>query len=64
MALTRAERAAQIADLFKIRAQIRRREVASYAAQGYDINNPELQARLAAARNEEERAAIIARYRR
>lgn len=64
MALTRAEKALQLAGLAKMRAQIRRRDVASYVAQGYDINNPELQARLAMAKTEEEAAAIIARYRR
>lgn len=64
MALTRAERAAQIAGLFKLRAEIRRRDVASYVAQGVPISDPELQARLAAARTEEEVAAIIAQCRR
>ena len=64
MALTRAERAHQRAGLFKMRAQIRRRDVASYVAQGVPINDPELQARLRMARTEEEAAAIIARYRR
>jgi len=64
MALTRAQRALQLAGLARMRAQIRRRDVASYVAQGVSINDPELQARLAAARSEEEAAAIIARYRR
>ena len=62
MALTRAEKAHQRAGLLKMRAQIRYRDVDSYIAQGYDKQNPELQARLRAARTEEERAAIIARY--
>jgi len=49
----------QDANMAKMRAQIRRRDVASYVAQGYSINHPELQARLAAARSEEEVARIL-----
>lgn len=51
--------AVQDANMAKMRAQIRRRDVASYVAQGYDINHPELQARLAAARSDEEIGRIL-----
>ena len=64
MALTRAQRAIQKANLFRMRAQMRRTDVMSYVAQGCDINNPELQARLQEARTEEEIAAIIMNIRR
>ena len=60
MALTRTQRVLQQAGLLKMRARIRRRDVDSYIAQGYDARNEELQARLRMARTEEERAAIIA----
>jgi len=41
---------------------MRRTRAASFVAQGYDINHPEIQAMLRAAKTEEEAAAIIARY--
>lgn len=49
----------QAANMAKMRAEIRRRSVASYVAQGYGIYHPELQARLRAARSEEEVAQIL-----
>lgn len=62
MALTKAQQALQLANLCKMRGQMRRTRASSYVAQGYDTNHPEIQAMLQAARTEEEAAAIIARY--
>lgn len=59
MSLSRGERPIQLANMAKMRAQIRRREVASYMAEGYSQYHPELQRMLAAARSEEEAARII-----
>jgi len=50
---------AQNANMARMRAQIRRREVASYMAQGYSQYHPELQMMLATARSEEEVARMI-----
>lgn len=49
----------QDANMAKMRAEIRLRDVASYVAQGYNINDPELQRRLALARSEDEIGRIL-----
>jgi len=55
---------AQNANMARMRAQIRRREVWSYRAEGYSQYHPELQAMLATARSEEEVARMIEAWNR
>ena len=61
--LRTADRTTQDANMARLRANIRRREVASYVAEGYSQYHPELQRMLATARSEEEAARIIESWR-